>query len=172
MESLARRQQQRYDREVQQKKTKGGRVNSRPSATRRPQLALQSRYLYPYTYQLHLTKAAPKRMYSHQQLSLEEGHYKFGHYDHLDSFADAQQVVQIGSDSQPLVDHGAVIGTVSRPPIQKPVYTPSRTLSPAIANKAPVSGTAISTYEHDEVILPSNIELEHSEGKRGRMDMT
>jgi hypothetical protein len=110
-------------------------------------------------------------MYSHQQLSLEEGHYKFGHYGHLDSFADAQQVVQIGPDSQPLVDHGAVIGTVSRPPIQKPVYTPSRTLSSAITHKAPVSGTAISTHEH-EVILPSNIELEHSEGKRGRMDMT
>jgi len=123
-----------------------------------PQLAPQSRYLYPYTYQLHLTKAPPKRMYSHQQLSLEEGHINFGHRDNLGNFADAQQVVQIGSDTQPLVDQtGAVIGTVSRPPIQKPVWAPSRTLSPAIANEAPVSRTAISTHEHNEVILPSNI---------------
>jgi hypothetical protein len=122
------------------------------------QLAPQSGYLYPYIYQLHLTKAAPKRMYSHQQISREEGRINFGHCNNLGSFADAQQVVQIGSDSQPLVDRtGAVIGTVSRPPIQKPVCAPSRTLSPAIANEAPVSGTAISTHEHDEVILPSNI---------------
>jgi hypothetical protein len=81
------------------------------------------------------------------------------HDGHLSSFADAQQVAQIDSNSQPLVDQtGAVIGTVSRPLIQRPVYPPLRTLSkPIIANKAPVSRTAISPYEPVEVIFPLNI---------------
>jgi hypothetical protein len=64
-------------------------------------------------------------MHSHQQPLFEAGRMQFGHYDHLDNFADAHQAVQIESESDPLVDQYA---TVSLPPkIQRPVCTPSRT---------------------------------------------
>jgi hypothetical protein len=95
-----------------------------------------------------------------KELPLEAAHMQSWHDGHLSSFADAQQVVQIDSDSQLLVDQtGAVIGTVSRPPIQRPVCAPLRTLSkPAVANEAPVSGTAISPHEPTKVIFPLNIQ--------------
>jgi hypothetical protein len=96
-------------------------------------------------------------MHFQQQLPFEAGYIEFGHHDNLGGFADAQQVVQIGFYSQPLLDQtGAVIGTVSRPPIQRPVCAPLRTLSKqAVAKKAPVSGTAISPHKPVEVTLPS-----------------
>lgn len=66
-------------------------------------------------------------MHSQQQPPFEAGRVQFGHYDQLDSFADAQQVAQTGSEGEPLVDQYA---TVSLPPkIQRPVCTPSSTLS-------------------------------------------
>jgi hypothetical protein len=102
-------------------------------------------------------------MHSQQQPPFEAGRTQFGHYDHLDNFADAQQVVQIGVESEPLVDQYAI---VSLPPkIQRPVFTPSRTLSDsAMANRC------TSTLNHNFPLHTrrSNPPIEYSSSSLAR----
>jgi hypothetical protein len=107
-------------------------------------------------------------MHSQQQPPFEEGRIQFGHYDHLDNFADPQKVAQIQSETEALVDQYA---TVSLPPkIQRPVCTLLKTLSDsAMANRS----TSIHNHNfhpRSQRVNPPHrtFELELSEGKGGR----
>ena len=101
-------------------------------------------------------------MHSQQQPPFEAGCIQFGHYDHLDNFADAQ-VVQIRSETEALVDQYA---TVSLPPkIQRPVCTPSRTWSDsAMANRS----TSIHNHNFHPRSLRINPPTEHSSSSLAR----
>jgi hypothetical protein len=103
-------------------------------------------------------------MHSQQQPPFEAGCIQLGHYDYLGIFGDAQQVVQIGFYSEPLVDQYA---TVSLPPkIQRPVCNYSRTLSDsAMANPS----TSILNHNFPPRTRRSNPPIEYSSSSLARL---